>query len=169
MIRRPPRSTLFPYTTLFRSHAPSSRRSWPGSSPFGRLDSRHPATDGTALASEAGTCLVRCNQRSSDRNAQTISFADPTARPRHADSTNPVTSPARDPSQIKHLAVQPCRHERADAVHVAARGALGQAALVNEVVVIAAEQVLQRVRRIIFLDREHTQRRQVVKQRSQRL
>src|SRR4051794_41372248 len=26
MIRRPPRSTLFPYTTLFRSHRPSS---WP--------------------------------------------------------------------------------------------------------------------------------------------
>src|SRR2546426_9092228 len=26
MIRRPPRSTLFPYTTLFRSHAPSG--SW---------------------------------------------------------------------------------------------------------------------------------------------
>src|SRR2546422_7041316 len=24
MIRRPPRSTLFPYTTLFRSHAPGS-------------------------------------------------------------------------------------------------------------------------------------------------
>src|SRR2546429_25625 len=24
MIRRPPRSTLFPYTTLFRSHRPSS-------------------------------------------------------------------------------------------------------------------------------------------------
>src|SRR5258707_3960689 len=27
MIRRPPRSTLFPYTTLFRS---PSRKSWPG-------------------------------------------------------------------------------------------------------------------------------------------
>src|SRR3712207_6851380 len=26
MIRRPPRSTLFPYTTLFRSRAPPSRR-----------------------------------------------------------------------------------------------------------------------------------------------
>src|SRR3989454_5877389 len=26
MIRRPPRSTLFPYTTLFRSHVPHSRR-----------------------------------------------------------------------------------------------------------------------------------------------
>src|SRR5947199_7998507 len=25
MIRRPPRSTLFPYTTLFRSHAPRQR------------------------------------------------------------------------------------------------------------------------------------------------
>src|SRR3989449_2263680 len=26
MIRRPPRSTLFPYTTLFRSHEPRRRR-----------------------------------------------------------------------------------------------------------------------------------------------
>src|SRR2546427_7975585 len=26
MIRRPPRSTLFPYTTLFRSHAPADPR-----------------------------------------------------------------------------------------------------------------------------------------------
>src|SRR5260221_6756236 len=26
MIRRPPRSTLFPYTTLFRSHEPHQRR-----------------------------------------------------------------------------------------------------------------------------------------------
>src|SRR5258708_16936879 len=28
MIRRPPRSTLFPYTTLFRSFNSSSRRLW---------------------------------------------------------------------------------------------------------------------------------------------
>src|SRR5260221_14382474 len=28
MIRRPPRSTLFPYTTLFRSHATLSPRNW---------------------------------------------------------------------------------------------------------------------------------------------
>src|SRR2546426_10549256 len=27
MIRRPPRSTLFPYTTLFRSHPPRGRQS----------------------------------------------------------------------------------------------------------------------------------------------
>src|SRR5438309_7565500 len=30
MIRRPPRSTLFPYTTLFRSHRGSGRRERPG-------------------------------------------------------------------------------------------------------------------------------------------
>src|SRR2546426_8354106 len=30
MIRRPPRSTLFPYTTLFRSHVRRARRSWRG-------------------------------------------------------------------------------------------------------------------------------------------
>src|SRR5258705_4397761 len=29
MIRRPPRSTLFPYTTLFRSTSQSPRRRWP--------------------------------------------------------------------------------------------------------------------------------------------
>src|SRR5258705_8089002 len=28
MIRRPPRSTLFPYTTLFRSHPAPARRLW---------------------------------------------------------------------------------------------------------------------------------------------
>src|SRR5260221_14754065 len=30
MIRRPPRSTLFPYTTLFRSQAELVRRGWRG-------------------------------------------------------------------------------------------------------------------------------------------
>src|SRR2546425_2199963 len=30
MIRRPPRSTLFPYTTLFRSHSAGSRLFFPG-------------------------------------------------------------------------------------------------------------------------------------------
>src|SRR5258708_27683279 len=29
MIRRPPRSTLFPYTTLFRSSLPPSKHPWP--------------------------------------------------------------------------------------------------------------------------------------------
>src|SRR6266853_5722784 len=50
MIRRPPRSTLFPYTTLFRSPAcqcPVSRRilpttmGWPGDRKSTRLNSSH--------------------------------------------------------------------------------------------------------------------------------
>src|SRR2546426_5242112 len=38
MIRRPPRSTLFPYTTLFRSHHPVRVQR-----PAPRHDPRHPA------------------------------------------------------------------------------------------------------------------------------
>src|SRR5229473_1316800 len=34
MIRRPPRSTLFPYTTLFRSIEPASREVWRGTRPL---------------------------------------------------------------------------------------------------------------------------------------
>src|SRR5258708_28936692 len=56
MIRRPPRSTLFPYTTLFRSPAPESihrqttarpprhaalRACWPGDRKSTRLNSSH--------------------------------------------------------------------------------------------------------------------------------
>src|SRR2546422_8382584 len=36
MIRRPPRSTLFPYTTLFRSHTPAARERDPAWSPDGK-------------------------------------------------------------------------------------------------------------------------------------
>src|SRR3712207_7885010 len=37
MIRRPPRSTLFPYTTLFRSVCVSSHPSCPGSQPSSHM------------------------------------------------------------------------------------------------------------------------------------
>src|SRR2546430_6833558 len=63
MIRRPPRSTLFPYTTLFRS-----QRLLPERQP--RLGAAHPealpaaqhdrAEPGRALASEP--CVARCAQ-----------------------------------------------------------------------------------------------------------
>src|SRR5207248_6256735 len=41
MIRRPPRSTLFPYTTLFRSHTSTQvKDAWHADSPSVRVDSR---------------------------------------------------------------------------------------------------------------------------------
>src|SRR3989449_5088241 len=50
MIRRPPRSTLFPYTTLFRSHRPDVRflRPWgTGSSGYVRRDACQRASTGS--------------------------------------------------------------------------------------------------------------------------
>src|SRR3712207_8615163 len=40
MIRRPPRSTLFPYTTLFRSGGSHRGRRWPASGARGRARPR---------------------------------------------------------------------------------------------------------------------------------
>src|SRR5947209_15762780 len=48
MIRRPPRSTLFPYTTLFRSR----RRSGRGRPPPGRAGSRPPAASPSPRSEE---------------------------------------------------------------------------------------------------------------------
>src|SRR2546430_8793731 len=62
MIRRPPRSTLFPYTTLFRSHAPSAPQTRPSSSrpttasrKAQRNTSAVPARSSKALRSEEHT------------------------------------------------------------------------------------------------------------------
>src|SRR3712207_8231954 len=41
MIRRPPRSTLFPYTTLFRSEDDGATRRPTGEGVMANLDSRH--------------------------------------------------------------------------------------------------------------------------------
>src|SRR3712207_7021861 len=48
MIRRPPRSTLFPYTTLFRSRALIERAA--GESPYTMRWNFAPAGDGTRVA-----------------------------------------------------------------------------------------------------------------------
>src|SRR3712207_7604836 len=52
MIRRPPRSTLFPYTTLFRSFDYSY---WSGSSQHDTLWSGYPYSDAGLLASEGAS------------------------------------------------------------------------------------------------------------------
>src|SRR2546430_3309075 len=54
MIRRPPRSTLFPYTTLFRS-PPRSSRSWSSTS-------RSSASASRALARATGAHLARASR-----------------------------------------------------------------------------------------------------------
>src|SRR2546430_13314340 len=50
MIRRPPRSTLFPYTTLFRSDRAQAR------------PAVGPADDGVLLADEAGDADAPCHR-----------------------------------------------------------------------------------------------------------
>src|SRR2546430_6316312 len=63
MIRRPPRSTLFPYTTLFRSH-----RGLPGSGSLGRPDT----APGTCASPRcvAGRCLHAARSRASSEARQ---------------------------------------------------------------------------------------------------
>src|SRR5438105_12846587 len=56
MIRRPPRSTLFPYTTLFRSRRPRWKTEWFGEVCF--------------------SCLVLCNQRSEEHTSELQSRVD---------------------------------------------------------------------------------------------
>src|SRR3989442_11941002 len=60
MIRRPPRSTLFPYTTLFRSSTPSSIRSTRPSTPTTtpRSSRRRPPR------------ATRCGRRLDDRSEE---------------------------------------------------------------------------------------------------
>src|SRR5256885_6896195 len=58
MIRRPPRSTLFPYTTLFRSYA-SPQSGWRESDPrlnLGRIARYHYATPALPLAVRTSVC-----------------------------------------------------------------------------------------------------------------
>src|SRR2546425_3734873 len=59
MIRRPPRSTLFPYTTLFRSHKPCSEYLSPATTAIlGRLDGVLEAVERTPHAKVYGMKVV---------------------------------------------------------------------------------------------------------------
>src|SRR5260370_31765379 len=55
MIRRPPRSTLFPYTTLFRSQFYTSRFARPGQEPYPARAGRFPGPGNTIHRSEEHT------------------------------------------------------------------------------------------------------------------
>src|SRR2546425_5694256 len=58
MIRRPPRSTLFPYTTLFRAQALLSARACPGSSEARVTPVRVPPIRLRAWRREAGVAMA---------------------------------------------------------------------------------------------------------------
>src|SRR3712207_7576172 len=63
MIRRPPRSTLFPYTTLFRSAGPSTTERFPDSrfprSPIGANRANRASVGSSAIASQLGAARYR--------------------------------------------------------------------------------------------------------------
>src|SRR5260370_31665781 len=65
MIRRPPRSTLFPYTTLFRSHLlADSFEVTPGT-----IGSHNPE-EASILSYEVGPRIVRENTRSEEHTSE---------------------------------------------------------------------------------------------------
>src|SRR2546426_4603001 len=70
MIRRPPRSTLFPYTTLFRSRNRCFRSAvcgcpWRGPTPF-----RESRKDGRSLARETPSPGINRNERAAIRDKE---------------------------------------------------------------------------------------------------
>src|SRR2546430_13050915 len=68
MIRRPPRSTLFPYTTLFRSPGPCARRSRSSAAPH-HTPSRHRGPQRPALARRLQTAR-RSEEHTSELQSQ---------------------------------------------------------------------------------------------------
>src|SRR3712207_9300317 len=64
MIRRPPRSTLFPYTTLFRSSSRRARRRPPAARPRSRLGRRlPPVVRAVVLVSQRAEALADVGER----------------------------------------------------------------------------------------------------------
>src|SRR5258708_26666073 len=87
MIRRPPRSTLFPYTTLFRSVIEDER----ATEKIGRIDE---ATREGAPESRAGYFAARTIE-TQDRTLRMLSF-----RPRHLSRSEEHTSELQSPDHL---------------------------------------------------------------------
>src|SRR2546422_5297925 len=65
MIRRPPRSTLFPYTTLFRSAATGAAQANPGAGRFFRT-----VDPGSALRGATGYAIRSLHSRSEEHTSE---------------------------------------------------------------------------------------------------
>src|SRR2546425_8097404 len=90
MIRRPPRSTLFPYTTLFRSRA---------ARPFGHTRRR---LAGSARSARGGTSPLRVGPRRRDSDCRAASWGC-AGSVRHAARSEEHTS------ELQSLAYLVCR------------------------------------------------------------
>src|SRR2546425_2382416 len=64
MIRRPPRSTLFPYTTLFRSSATRSANAMIVT--YGLISSESGKRDASATRSQGSPCTTRSEEHTSE-------------------------------------------------------------------------------------------------------
>src|SRR2546430_7876250 len=101
MIRRPPRSTLFPYTTLFRSRlaarrdAPVARHRDPGRCHHGRSEEHTPE-----LQSQSNlVCRLLLEKKKKKKTTE------------HLDITNKITHQISNSSHISIiLTTEPCIH-----------------------------------------------------------
>src|SRR2546421_4852789 len=79
MIRRPPRSTLFPYTTLFRSHRGTSHHEYPSALPSsgnGGEEHDHAHDEGRDHGSRFAEHDQRQEQRSEEHTSELQSRSD---------------------------------------------------------------------------------------------
>src|SRR2546422_5559034 len=67
MIRRPPRSTLFPYTTLFRSSVPDCEHRFP---PQPEIDLHHQVTPVAGHPPAAGRLRLTTRRRSEEHTSE---------------------------------------------------------------------------------------------------
>src|ERR1039457_7324687 len=107
MIRRPPRSTLFPYTTLFRSLLETRRQRSPLGhclNPPGISDRKSTRLNSSHLVISYAVFCLKKNKKTRSRHC-------------HRHGTAHATPPCSGPS----LASVPCAHGRRD-VHVIAHG-----------------------------------------------
>src|SRR3712207_8840761 len=70
MNRLPPRSTLFPYTTLFRSYASASTRSPTRISPAERTSARRPPRCTRPRSTPSRVSRARCEHRSEEHTSE---------------------------------------------------------------------------------------------------
>src|SRR5256885_14156988 len=98
MIRRPPRSTLFPYTTLFRSPGPTERR--------GDGTGAHRVT-ADALQKNLTEVALRSRPRIAALLAVAVMATVGWGGPAHAESTYPFQNPDRKSTRLNssHLVI----------------------------------------------------------------